>query len=152
MDKETKERYLKNLEWAKAYWARKTQEFKIVGWSFGVNHAKTSLAMTNYTDKKVVVSSYLLRGHSLTKIRNAILHEIAHIFAGHKNGHNAKWKAIALKIGCDGEICGTMSQVPANYLMFCPKGCFKIEYYRRPKLDNKLCAKCKSSLKLTAYK
>ena len=150
MNKEEKTRFENNWVWANAYWKRKTEQIGIQGWNFEINHMKRALAITNYTKKKVCISSYLLREKSCDeqKIRNTILHEIAHIIAGHSNAHNKKWKDIALKIGCDGEICGKMSHIPGNYLMYCPKGCFKKEYYRRPKIENKLCKKCNSSPKI----
>lgn len=150
MNKEDKDRINNNWKWAQEYWNRKSKQLKIVGWTFEKNHTKTTLAITNYTAKKVCISSYLLRGRSCNeqKMRNTILHEIAHIFAGYKNGHNAKWKSIALKIGCNGEICGSMTYIPGNYLMYCPNKCFKKEYYRKPKIEGKICKKCNSNPKI----
>lgn len=150
MNTEEKNRCDKNWKWCQEYWDRKSKQLKIVGWTFHKNHTKTALAITNYTQKKVCVSSYLLRGKSCDekKMRNTILHEIAHIFAGHQNGHNSKWREIALKIGCNAEVCGTMTYIAPSYLMFCPKGCFKKEYFRKPKVEGKLCKKCNSKPKL----
>ena len=153
MNKEEKARCDKNWEWCKAYWARKSKQFKIENWKFEKNHMKRALAITNYTQKKICVSSYLLRGKSCNeqKMRNTILHEIAHVFAGHKNGHNSKWKEIALKIGCDAQTCGSMSYIPPSYLMFCPKGCFKREYFRKPNIEGRLCKKCNSKPKIKSF-
>ncbi len=36
-------------------------------------------------------------------MRNTILHEIAHALTGHKAGHNAEWRNMAIAIGCDGQ-------------------------------------------------
>ena len=153
MNKEEKARCDKNWEWSKTYWARKSKQFKIEDWKFEKNHMKRALAITNYTQKKICVSSYLLRGKSCNeqKMRNTILHEIAHVFAGHKNGHNSKWKEIALKIGCSGEICGSMTYIPPSYLMYCPKGCFKKDYFRKPNIQGRLCKKCHSKPKIKSF-
>jgi predicted SprT family Zn-dependent metalloprotease len=39
------------------------------------------------------------------KVRDTILHEIAHAMVGRLHGHDFKWKHTAQQIGCTGERC-----------------------------------------------
>lgn len=144
MNKDEKARFDKNWKWAQAYWDRKSKQLNIIGWKFELNHTKTRLALCNYTKKKVCISSYLLRGISCDekKIRNTILHEIAHIFAGHENSHNEKWKKIAVAIGGTPETCASMDTPNPKYIVYCPQGCFARGYHRKPNLVNQKCRKC----------
>lgn len=137
----------KNWIWCQNYWNRKSKEFNLQDWKFQMNNTKTKLAQCDFTKKKISISSYFLRGKSCDekKMRNTILHEISHVLAGYKNKHNLYWKTIAINIGCDGNVCGTMDKIPPNYILFCPKGCFKKDYYRKPNL--KVCLKCNSQCK-----
>jgi len=140
------ERLKKNWKWCKNYFDRKSKELNLIGWNIAIDHAKKRLGLTDYTKKLITVSKHFLRGPTCDekKIRNTVLHEIAHALAGHKAAHGEKWKKIALKIGCNGKICDTMDLPDAKWLMVCPKNCFKYSYFRKPKIDNKICLKCKS--------
>ena len=150
MNREEKIRCDKNWKLCQDYWNKKSKELKIEGWSFEMNNTKTRLAQCNYTKKKVCVSSYFLRGVSCNqkKIRNTILHEIAHILAGYGSGHNHEWKAIIVALGGSPERCGTMDKVPGSYLLYCPNKCFEKKYHRKPKVEGKLCKRCNSSPKI----
>ena len=140
------ERLQKNWKICKNYFDRKSKELKLVGWKIALDHALKRLGQTNYNKKLITISKHFLRGPSCNekKIKNTVLHEIAHVIAGPSNAHNQKWKNIALKIGCDAKIYGTMDLPDAKWLMYCPKSCFKQKYFRKPKTDNKVCLKCKS--------
>ena len=141
MNKDEQYRCDKNWKWANAYWQRKHDQFKLHGWTFKMNNSKTTLGMCKYGKKQVCISSYLLRGISCdeNKIRNTILHEIAHIIAGHENNHNHNWKKVAVSIGASPATCGTMDTIDPSYIMYCPKGCFKKGYHRKPKIEGKIC-------------
>ena len=129
---------------AQEIWEIKSKEHGLSQWTFGLNRRKTSLGITNYTKKIISLSKYFLSGHSCDrqKIENAILHEIAHVLAGHGAGHGSKWKEIAKKIGCNAEVCGLMDQPPGKYVLTCPNTCFQKECYRKPQLKDKLCKYC----------
>jgi len=90
MNKNEKKRHDINWKWAQSYWKRKSKQLDIVGWDFQINHTKTRLAQCNYTKKKVCISSYFLRTEACNEMsmRKAILHEIAHILAGHSHNHD----------------------------------------------------------------
>ena len=139
------ERLNKNWKWCKLYFDRKVKEFKIVGWSIAMDNKKTTLGTTDYNKKRVTISKHFLRGVSCDqkKMRNTVLHELAHVLTpGHQ--HDKKWKSVALKIGCDGKVCGTMDLPDAKYIVTCKNKCFVNSYFRKPKVENKMCPKCRS--------
>jgi len=43
------------------------------------------------------------------EFREVVLHELAHVIAPPRAGHNHIWREIALKIGSNGEVCHSMS-------------------------------------------
>ena len=141
------ERLEKNWEWSKKYFERKSKEFHLTGWTFGMDRAKLRLGQCNQTKKQITISYHFLRGPTCDekKIRNTILHELAHAIVGAKEGHNEVWRTMAIKIGCDGARCGSLDLPDAKYIMECPKKCFAQPYHRRPKIDGKVCLKCKST-------
>jgi hypothetical protein len=141
------ERLEKNWNWCKKYFDRKSKEFHLKGWTIGMDHAKLRLGRCDQGKKKITISKHLLRGPTCDeqKMRNTILHEMAHAIVGASHGHNEVWKTMARKIGCDGKVCGSLDLPDAKYVMECPKKCFVQPYYRLPKIDGKVCLKCKST-------
>lgn len=141
------ERLQKNWAWCKTYFERKKVEFKITDWTIALDHAKKRLGQTDYNKKRITISRHFLRGPTCgeKQIRNTVLHEMAHILVGPLNpGHGEVWKKVALKIGCDGTTCSVMDLPDAKYVMTCPKKCFSVTYFRKPKIENKICLKCKN--------
>lgn len=97
------------------------------------------------------------------RVKNTILHEIAHALVGGGHGHDWAWRSKALEIGCDGNRCYTTKNtvVPeSKYIAVCNscghvhrkhratktitacgiccKGTFKKEYILEFKLNPKL--------------
>jgi predicted SprT family Zn-dependent metalloprotease len=140
------QRLEKNWEWATKYFYRKTKDFGLEAWVLGMDNQKTTLGHCMYSQRKISLSSHFLRGPSCDekKIRNTILHEMAHALVGPEHNHDEVWKKMAIKIGSDGKRCGTMDMPDARYVLECPNRCFSQTYYRRPKTTNKVCMKCKS--------
>ncbi len=70
------------------------------------------------------------------RVKNTILHEIAHALVGNGNGHNWVWQQKALEIGCDGRRCFSRDKVKMpkpNYTATC-KSCGKLSHrYRKPR-------------------
>lgn len=139
------ERLRSNWEWCQAYFNRKTEQFKIYDWKLKLNRAKTSIGVTNYATKYVGISAHFLRGPSCGErdMRDAILHELAHVIAGSKAKHGEEWKRIAEKIGCSANVRGNMDMPHANYLVECEFKCQSVTYFKVPNVSNKLCGKCR---------
>jgi len=77
-----------------------------LGWKIEFNKSPKFLAQCWHHSKVIAVSVYVLNTTTESVFRNTMLHEIAHALVGPGNGHNEIWKAKALEIGNDGEICG----------------------------------------------
>ena len=138
------ERLQKNWDWASKYFYRKTKDFGLEAWVLGMDNRKTCLGMCVYNQRKISLSSHFLRGPSCSEkeIRNTILHEMVHALVGPDHNHDLVWQKMAIRIGCDGKICGSMDPPDAKYILECKNGCFKNCYYRKPKTEGKVCSKC----------
>tara|TARA_B100000579_G_C22823488_1_gene851872 strand:- start:490 stop:984 length:495 start_codon:yes stop_codon:yes gene_type:complete len=80
------------------------------------------------------------------RVKNTILHEIAHALDHKKRGysnHDKHWKSLAISIGCSGERCTSNSSVDLSRVMKwigdCPK-CKK--KFHRARRTNIACGKC----------
>jgi predicted SprT family Zn-dependent metalloprotease len=75
------------------------------GWRFGFDNAKRRFGCCNYSYKQITLSQALTLVNDEVRVKNTILHEIAHALVGRGHGHNGVWKRKALEIGCDGNRC-----------------------------------------------
>jgi hypothetical protein len=145
------ERLQRNWQWCDKYFARKIKEFKLIGWRIGLDTSSASkrfLGYCDYNTKMIMMSFYFLRGPtcSESKMRNTILHEIAHALVGPFQSHNFIWKNKAKKIGCTGEKAGVMDHPSAKYIIFCKNKCFKYSSVNKMDINNVICGKCKTKL------
>ena len=75
-----------------------------IGWRFEFDNAKRRFGVCNYTAKIIGLSRSLVELNDEARVRNTILHEIAHALTpGH--GHDRVWSRKAREIGSDGERC-----------------------------------------------
>lgn len=107
-------------------------------------------------DGVIEMSRHYLNHHLTTpdKVKNTILHELAHAIAGHEVGHGPKWKSVAAEIGCDAQRLTHVFR-PENSYKFClkcPLGC-KQNVTRLAKFMNRgrFCCK-KHDEVITVYK
>ena len=78
-----------------------------------------------------------------TKIKDTILHEIAHALAIHVNpsapAHGRLWEHIAKQIGCDGRRCYNDEEIntiqETKYTLSCPVCDYTRGMHKRPKRD-----------------
>lgn len=70
------------------------------------------------------------------KLRDTVLHEIAHIVAGRMAEHNGTWEALAVKLGAEPTACGSVPVSPVKPI----------------KLVEVLCNRCQNPLTLTSRK
>ena len=68
-------------------------------YTFHFNNQKRTFGICKYHDQRIELSRVHTQLEPEEKVRNTILHEIAHAIAGHENGHNRVWKSIARSIG-----------------------------------------------------
>lgn len=117
------------------------------GWQFAFDDAKMRCGCTRYHDFTITISRHYVTDPDVgdADIRNTILHEIAHAFAGYHEGHSDTWKKIALAIGCDGQRCNTVwTGAKPRYRVHCE--CGQVESHRhivqRRVLSKKKCPEC----------
>lgn len=103
------------------------------GWRFEFNFAKRRLGVCKFMSKEIGLSKPYTELNEEKRIRNTILHEIAHALVGHSHGHDAVWRAKAIEIGCDGERCCTAEDVQrpvGNYIATCKNGHVRYKFKR----------------------
>jgi len=111
--------------------------------------------MSQYGEVKgrIEISRYLLE-NDLDDVLNTIRHEVAHVIAGHGNGHNHVWKAACKKTGARPERCGkamVSAEVVAAYEVVCaecgPIGTrHKLTAALKGKIKRSRCGKCSCRL------
>ena len=144
-----KHRLDNNWNYALKFWKQKKSELKLQGWILKMDHPKTRLGQCDHQKKIVSISSYLMRGPSCNykKVKQTLLHEIAHILTpGHK--HDLIWKKQCIRLGGDGRVSASMDIPGKNWKLICKNCKWRKDYFRKPKLDNKVCMKCKSKPRL----
>lgn len=107
------------------------------GWSFTFDNAKRRFGVCRYRTKTIGLSEHLVALNEMEKVKDVILHEIAHaLTAGH--GHDGVWKAKAIEIGCDGNRCyGNETVTPAgNYKATCVNCGQTFAVFRMPKRNH----------------
>lgn len=75
------------------------------------------------TERQLRLSRHLVDLNDEATVRDVILHEIAHIKAGPKNGHNKVWKEWCRKVGAKPQRCASPKEVnlpPARLHIVCP--------------------------------
>ncbi len=117
-----------------------------LGWTFEFNIAKRRFGVCKYGPKVIGLSRPLVELNHEERVKNTILHEIAHALVGHKNGHNEIWRAKAIEIGCDGERCYSAELVErpvGNYVATCKNGHVRYKYKRPTRILS--CGTCSRS-------
>jgi hypothetical protein len=114
--------------------ARRLMDYHgLTGWSIGFDNAKTRAGVCRPHRKQVGLSRPLTRLHDDGEVRDTILHEIAHALVGAQYGHDARWRAKALEIGCSGNRCMSSinGAVAADWVGTCRAG-HRVTRHRRP--------------------
>jgi predicted SprT family Zn-dependent metalloprotease len=75
------------------------------GWSFEFDNAFRRFGVCRYRNKIIGLSSRLVTLNNEEKVKDTILHEIAHAIAGHRAGHGIEWKNVCTNIGAKPERC-----------------------------------------------
>lgn len=74
-------------------------------WYFEFDNCKERFGCCNYYKKKISLSKQLTELNTEDKVKDTLLHEIAHALVGIGHGHNKIWKSKAKEIGCSGDRC-----------------------------------------------
>lgn len=79
------------------------------GWRFKYDKAIRRFGVCNFRTETIGLSLKLVEVNDEEKVKDVILHEIAHAIAGHSAGHGEIWKRVCLKIGAKPERCYSLA-------------------------------------------
>jgi len=109
------------------------------GWKFEFDRSVRRFGCCRYGSRKITLSRQLVHLNDEARVRNTILHEIAHALTPGA-GHGRVWKAMAKAIGCIATRCydsseinnnlGEAVRVKAKYVGTCPSGRHTIRRHR----------------------
>lgn len=102
-------------------------------WRLVLDNARTRAGVCRAARREIGLSRLLTELHDEAEVRDTVLHEIAHALVGPQHGHDAVWRAQALRIGCSGQRCvtGPSPRPDAPWVGTCPAG-HEVRRYRRP--------------------
>ncbi len=112
------------------------------GWTVGFDRARTRAGVASSSRRWIGLSTELTRLNDADRVRDTILHEIAHALVGTHHGHDATWRATALAIGGSGSRHtdeGTV-QPESPWRGVCPAG-HEIRRFRTPRGPSS-CRRC----------
>src|SRR6476661_4920162 len=112
-------------------------------WSRGT----TVHGQCSYTRRVIKLSKPYALVATQDQIFNTITHEIAHAVVGSGHGHDFVWQNKHRQLGGNGKRCSTVSVPRAiNYVLTCEGKCWTANYQRRPKLEGRICRRCRGKL------
>ena len=100
-------------------------------WTVKYDHARARAGRCKHRAKVLSFSRNLIARGSPADMRNTLLHEIAHALAGPRHGHDRTWRALALRIGCNGNQCHNMELASAKWTYQCSAGCWHVARFKR---------------------
>ncbi len=102
-------------------------------WTLEFSAAKSRAGSARFEQKMIRIAAGYAVLVAEEKLRDCVLHEIAHALVGPGHNHDQVWKQKALEIGCSGDRCHTTAFSTAKYLVRCAKNCFPpAERHRLP--------------------
>ncbi len=123
------------MDLADAFWLaeRLVEQHGLDGWSVEYDSAKRRAGVCRFQDRVIGLSAPLTALHDEDRVRDTILHEIAHALVGPRHGHDAIWREVAMRIGSSGERCvdAEAPRVSGAWMGVCPAG-HVIDRHRRP--------------------
>jgi predicted SprT family Zn-dependent metalloprotease len=81
-------------------------------WSFHFDNAKRRCGACFYSRRTITLSRHFVTMNDEAEVRDTILHEIAHAFAGAKAGHGVHWQRAAMQLGARPERCAQNVDMP----------------------------------------
>jgi predicted SprT family Zn-dependent metalloprotease len=99
-------------------------EHGLVDWSLDFDDAKVRAGQCRFAARSISLSRPLMRLYDEAHVRETLLHEIAHALVGPAHGHDAHWRATALRLGSTGRRCVAEDapRTAAPWRGTCPNG------------------------------
>ena len=96
------------------------------GWSFQWSNAKRCAGVCRYKSRVIRLSRPIAELWGADRMRDTVLHEIAHALAGYGAAHGPEWQAVCVRIGARPERCYAVDEStplpPSKYTGTCPNG------------------------------
>jgi predicted SprT family Zn-dependent metalloprotease len=110
-------------------------------WQFKFDNALRRFGLCKTRIRVISLSKRLVELNEEPRVRDCILHEIAHALAPKDETHGSEWKRIAKSIGCDGKRCYDPDVVtpPSRWVGTCPACGNTLKSIRRRRVS---CGKC----------
>jgi len=120
------------------------------GWLFRWSNAKHALGTCIYAYKQIKLSIHYVTDSDEQKVRDTILHEIAHALVGGGHGHNYIWRRKCMEIGATPRRVSKTYNVPqGKYVATCPIHGILGYYYRQISTNvTRRCRKCHSIVEI----
>lgn len=81
-------------------------------WRFQFDNAKRRCGACFHKRKVITLSRHFVQYNAEAEVRDTVLHEIAHAFAGHEVGHGVRWQSWAIRVGARPERCSANAVMP----------------------------------------
>jgi predicted SprT family Zn-dependent metalloprotease len=105
------------------------------GWCFEFDNSVKRFGVCKYRSKTIGLSAKLTTLNNEEKVKDTILHEIAHAIAGFSAGHGIEWKRVCIQIGAKPERCydSTDTNMPTMKYQAVCGGCGRVHQKARIK-------------------
>ncbi len=120
------------------------KDYGLPSWDVKLNKNKRQLGVCKQNLKRIELSEHYVTMNAREKVIDTILHEIAHALVGVEHGHDAVWKEMCVRLGCNPMSCESSAEMPeGDWRAECPT-CLKVfTRFRRPKvLSGFYCTSC----------
>lgn len=127
---------------------------ELVGWRITVSsRMNRALGKCRYRSKTIQLSPAHVQLNDAEKVRETVLHEIAHALVGPGHGHDHVWRAMAVKVGAKPVRCDHDAAMPSGkWVAVCPSCRQQFHLFRKPKTDRiRWCRACGPKNGLLTY-
>jgi predicted SprT family Zn-dependent metalloprotease len=108
------------------------------GWCFEFDNAVKRFGVCRFRRKTIGLSAKLTTLNNEEKVKDTILHEIAHAIAGYDAGHGIEWKRVCERIGAKPERCYNVAETNVVELKYYAKCGACGKEHQKARLVNKL--------------
>jgi predicted SprT family Zn-dependent metalloprotease len=119
-----------------------------LGWTFEYDNALKRFGVCKFRPQVIGLSRHLTALNDLERVKDVILHEIAHAIAGNKVGHGTSWKLACIRIGAKPQRCYSSKDTKTptlKYQAVCG-GCNKVYQKARIRIKAvRVACKCQSN-------